>query len=62
MMCDSVEAAIKSLEKPDNHKIDLFVENIIDKQMKMINLSIAIYFNNISVLSILKDNEKHLSC
>ena len=34
MMCDSVEAATKSLDKPDNDKIDSFVETIIDKQVE----------------------------
>ncbi len=33
MMCDSVEAASKSLKEPTSSKIDIFVENIIDKQM-----------------------------
>ena len=33
MMCDSVEAASKSLKEPSSTKIDVFVENIINKQM-----------------------------
>lgn len=33
MMCDSVEAASKSLKEPTSTKIDSFVESIIDKQM-----------------------------
>src|SRR5690554_145266 len=33
MMCDSVEAASKSLKEPTSTKIDAFVENIINKQM-----------------------------
>ncbi|MEP5339453.1 MAG: HDIG domain-containing metalloprotein [Algibacter sp.] len=33
MMCDSVEAASKSLKNPTSTKIDAFVENIIDKQI-----------------------------
>ncbi|WP_338734037.1 HD family phosphohydrolase [Mangrovimonas cancribranchiae] len=33
MMCDSVEAASKSLKEPTSTKIDSFVENIINKQM-----------------------------
>ena len=33
MMCDSVEAASKSLKEPSTTKIDAFVENIITKQM-----------------------------
>ena len=34
MMCDSVEAASKSLKEPSTPKIDKFVETIIDKQME----------------------------
>ncbi len=34
MMCDSVEAASKSLKEPTSVKIDAFVENIINKQME----------------------------
>jgi putative nucleotidyltransferase with HDIG domain len=34
MMCDSVEAASKSLKEPTSTKIDSFVENIINKQME----------------------------
>lgn len=34
MMCDSVEAASKSLKEPTSTKIDQFVENIINKQME----------------------------
>lgn len=33
MMCDSVEAASKSLKEPTSSKLDVFVENIINKQM-----------------------------
>jgi putative nucleotidyltransferase with HDIG domain len=33
MMCDSVEAASKSLKEPTSSKIDSFVESIINKQM-----------------------------
>lgn len=33
MMCDSVEAASKSLKNPTSTKIDEFVENIINKQI-----------------------------
>ncbi|MCX7548023.1 HDIG domain-containing protein [Xanthomarina sp. F1114] len=33
MMCDSVEAASKSLKEPTSTKIDAFVEKIINKQM-----------------------------
>ncbi|MEH6535574.1 MAG: HDIG domain-containing metalloprotein [Psychroserpens sp.] len=34
MMCDSVEAASKSLKEPTSTKIDKFVESIINKQME----------------------------
>ncbi|MGY0392353.1 HD family phosphohydrolase [Bizionia sp. KMM 8389] len=34
MMCDSVEAASKSLKEPTSTKIDDFVENILNKQMR----------------------------
>ena len=34
MMCDSVEAASKSLKEPTAGVIDNFVEKIINKQMK----------------------------
>ncbi|MCB4800098.1 HD family phosphohydrolase [Neotamlana laminarinivorans] len=34
MMCDSVEAASKSLKEPTISKIEAFVENIIDKQIE----------------------------
>lgn len=34
MMCDSVEAASKSLKEPTSSKIDEFVENIINKQVE----------------------------
>ncbi|WP_179020122.1 HD family phosphohydrolase [Winogradskyella forsetii] len=34
MMCDSVEAASKSLKEPSSTKINDFVENIINKQME----------------------------
>jgi cyclic-di-AMP phosphodiesterase PgpH len=34
MMCDSVEAASKSLKEPTSAKIDNFVENIINKQIE----------------------------
>jgi putative nucleotidyltransferase with HDIG domain len=34
MMCDSVEAASKSLKEPTSTKIDAFVESIINKQME----------------------------
>ncbi|MBO6632075.1 MAG: HDIG domain-containing protein, partial [Psychroserpens sp.] len=34
MMCDSVEAASRSLKEPNTAKIDKFVESIINKQME----------------------------
>ncbi len=34
MMCDSVEAASKSLKEPTSAKIEVFVENIISKQIE----------------------------
>jgi putative nucleotidyltransferase with HDIG domain len=34
MMCDSVEAASKSLKEPTSTKINTFVENIVDKQIE----------------------------
>ncbi|TYA79259.1 HDIG domain-containing metalloprotein, partial [Seonamhaeicola marinus] len=34
MMCDSIEAASKSLKEPTSTKIDAFVENIINKQVE----------------------------
>jgi putative nucleotidyltransferase with HDIG domain len=34
MMCDSVEAASKSLKEPTSTKIDKFVESIVDKQIE----------------------------
>ena len=34
MMCDSLEAASKSLKEPTTQKINDFVENIINKQME----------------------------
>lgn len=34
MMCDSVEAASKSIKEPTSTKIDTFVENIINKQIE----------------------------
>ncbi|MEC3908616.1 HDIG domain-containing metalloprotein [Tamlana sp. 2201CG12-4] len=34
MMCDSIEAASKSLKEPTSSKIEAFVENIINKQIE----------------------------
>ena len=62
MMCDSVEAATKSLDKPTNEKIDSFVENIIDKQIddeQFVNCELT--FKNIStVKSVLKEKLKNI--
>ena len=62
MMCDSVEAATKSLDKPTNEKIDSFVENIIDKQIEneqFVNCELT--FKNISTIkSVLKDKLKNI--
>ena len=62
MMCDSVEAATKSLDKPDNKKIDDFVETIIDKQIddnQFVNCELT--FKNISsIKSTLKDKLKNI--
>ena len=62
MMCDSVEAATKSLDKPTNKKIDSFVENIIDKQIEdeqFVNCELT--FKNISTIkSVLKDKLKNI--
>ena len=62
MMCDSVEAATKSLSNPDNTKIDDFVEKIIDKQIEaeqFVNCELT--FKNISIIkSILKDKLKNI--
>ena len=33
-MCDSIEAASKSLKEPTSTKIEAFVENIINKQIE----------------------------
>lgn len=62
MMCDSVEAATKSIDKPDNKKIDSFVENIIDKQVEdsqFVNCELT--FKNISTIkSVLKQKLKNI--
>ena len=62
MMCDSVEAATKSLDKPTNEKIDSFVENIIDKQIEdeqFVNCELT--FKNISTIkSVLKEKLKNI--
>ena len=62
MMCDSVEAATKSLDKPDNDKIDSFVETIIDKQVEDQQFeNCELTFKNISIIkSILKEKLKNI--
>jgi len=62
MMCDSVEAATKSLTNPDNTKIDDFVEKIIDKQIEADQfVDCELTFKNISVIkSILKEKLKNI--
>ena len=62
MMCDSVEAATKSLTNPDNTKIDDFVEKIIDKQIEAEQfVDCELTFKNISVIKyILKEKLKNI--
>lgn len=62
MMCDSVEAATKSLDKPDNDKIDSFVESIIDKQVEDEQFkNCELTFKNISIIkSVLKEKLKNI--
>ena len=62
MMCDSVEAATKSLDKPDNFKIDNFVETIIDKQIEEDQfVDCELTFKNISTIkSVLKEKLKNI--
>ncbi len=62
MMCDSVEAATKSLEKPSAEKINSYVEKIIDSQIEGNQFSdCELTFKNISVIkSILKDKLKNI--
>ena len=62
MMCDSVEAATKSLEKPNAEKINLYVEKIIDSQIDGNQFSdCELTFKNISIIkSILKDKLKNI--
>lgn len=62
MMCDSVEAAVKSLDKPDNDKIDSFVETIIDKQVEDQQFeNCELTFKNISIIkSVLKEKLKNI--
>ena len=62
MMCDSVEAATKSLDKPTNEKIDFFVESIIDKQVEDEQFeNCELTFKNISIIkSVLKEKLKNI--
>tara|TARA_A100001011_G_scaffold400216_1_gene513244 strand:- start:123 stop:2192 length:2070 start_codon:yes stop_codon:yes gene_type:complete len=62
MMCDSVEAATKSLEKPNAEKINSYVEKIIDSQIDGNQFSdCELTFKNISVIkSILKGKLKNI--
>ncbi|GGW96830.1 HD family phosphohydrolase [Salegentibacter mishustinae] len=62
MMCDSVEAASKSLKEPTAGVIDSFVEKIIDKQMKEEQfLNANITFKEIQVVKkILKRKLKNI--
>ena len=62
MMCDSVEAATKSLDKPDNDNIDSFVETIIDKQVEDQQFeNCELTFKNISIIkSVLKEKLKNI--
>jgi membrane-associated HD superfamily phosphohydrolase len=62
MMCDSVEAATKSLNKPDNSKIDNFVETIVDKQIEEDQfVDCELTFKNISTIkSVLKEKLKNI--
>ncbi len=62
MMCDSVEAATKSIDKPNAEKINLYVEKIIDNQIDGNQFSdCELTFKNISVIkSILKDKLKNI--
>ena len=62
MMCDSVEAAVKSIDKPDNDKIDSFVETIIDKQVEDQQFeNCELTFKNISIIkSVLKEKLKNI--
>ena len=62
MMCDSVEAATKSLDNPDAKKITSYVEKIIDSQIDGNQFSdCELTFKNISVIkSILKNKLKNM--
>ncbi len=62
MMCDSVEAATKSIKDPDSKKIDEFVESIIDKQVENNQYeNCELTFKNISTIkNILKEKLKNI--
>ena len=62
MMCDSVEAASKSLKEPTTAKIDDFVERIINKQMDEAQfLNANITFKEIQLIKkILKQKLKNI--
>ncbi len=62
MMCDSVEAASKSLKEPTTAKIDSFVEKIINKQMEEAQfLNADITFKEIQLIKkVLKQKLKNI--
>ena len=62
MMCDSVEAASKSLKEPTSAKIDSFVEKIINKQMDEAQfLNADITFKEIQLIKkVLKQKLKNI--
>lgn len=62
MMCDSVEAASKSLKEPTTAKIDDFIERIINKQMEEAQfLNANITFKEIQLIKkILKQKLKNI--
>ncbi|HSM63162.1 MAG TPA: HDIG domain-containing protein, partial [Gillisia sp.] len=62
MMCDSVEAASKSLKEPTTAKIDSFIEKIINKQMEEAQfLNADITFKEIQLIKkVLKQKLKNI--
>ena len=62
MMCDSVEAASKSLKEPTTAKIDSFVDKIINKQMEEAQfLNADITFKEIQLIKkVLKQKLKNI--
>ncbi|CAM4208490.1 HD family phosphohydrolase [Gillisia limnaea] len=62
MMCDSVEAASKSLKEPTTAKIDSFIEKIISKQMEEAQfLNADITFKEIQLIKkVLKQKLKNI--